>query len=269
MTSSALHVGWHGDRGPPLLLLHGSFVRPAQVWARQLALADEFRVGIVERRGYGRSPDVDRVDFERDGEDIADLLDEPAHLVGHSYGGICALFAAAGRPDGVRSLTVLEPPALGLAPADPAARELRDRLQAVFDRGDDPQALYGSFFEAWGYERPSAAWLARQDERALVSSSTERPPWEAVFPFDHLRAARFPKLVVSGDWSHAPAAARDLAGRAYAAVCDVLERRLDAERLVVPHAAHLPQLTGQAFNEPLRAFLHRADARRHAPPASA
>ena len=65
----------------------------------------------------------------------------------------------------------------------------------------------------------------------------ERPPWEADPPLEELAAARFPKLVVSGAHS-----------RAFDAVCDVLEQRLDAERAVLPGAGHSPQLLGEPFN---------------------
>ena len=240
-----------------MVLVHGSVVHPADPWERQLPLADEFMLGLVARRGYGRSPDVQRVDFERDGADLAELLDEPAHLVGHSYGGIGALYAAARRADAVRSLTVIEPPALALAGNDPAALELQRRLAAVFEAGGEPRRLYARFMEAWGYEPPDEGALAELDERALASSATERPPWEADPPLDVLRRAPFPKLVVSGDWANAPPAARGLAGRAYAAVCTTLTRELGAERLVVADYSHRPQLAGPAFNEALRALLRR------------
>lgn len=251
---AALHVDWSGS-GPPLLLVHGSFVDPAEVWARQAPLARRFRLGIVHRRGYGLSPDPDgRVDFERDGESIAALLDEPAHVVGHSYGAIAAMFAAARRPDGVRSLVAIEPPAFGLAPDDASVRELRSRLAAVFASRPDPRTLYGDFLAAWGFDRPSEDWLARQDARALESSADERPPWEAQPPLGELARAPFATLVVRGNWSRAPAAAQELAGRAFAAVCEVLERELNAQSAVIAGASHSPQLLGRPFNDTVAAF---------------
>jgi pimeloyl-ACP methyl ester carboxylesterase len=51
------------------------------------------------------------------------LLGDGAHLVGHSYGALGALFAAALRPDAVRSLTLVEPPVYGLARGYPAAEQ--------------------------------------------------------------------------------------------------------------------------------------------------
>ena len=177
------------------------------------------------------------------------MLDEPAHVVGHSYGGIACLYAAGLRPEAIRSLLVIEPPAFGLVPDDPHAHELRDRLERVFASAADPQALYGDFLAAWGFNRPSDDWLGRQDARALASSATERPPWEADPPLERIAEAAVRSLVVRGDWSRAPQAARELAGRAFAAVCDVVERRLGAERAVVERASHSPQLLGRPFNE--------------------
>jgi hypothetical protein len=66
-------------------------------------------------------------------------------------------------------------------------------------------------------------------------------------PARQLAAAPFPKLVFSG--GHHPA---------FEAVCDVLERRLGAERAVITGAGHSVQRTGRPFNERLDEFLGRA-----------
>ena len=251
-------MSWSGA-GEPVLLVHGSFTPGSRTFAEQASLADEFRLGLVDRRGFGASPATERVDFERDAEDIAALLDERAHVVGHSYGGVACLLAAAQRPEGVRSLTVIEPPALALIAGDPAAETLQTRIAAAFAEASDPVDLYARFLEAWGFPRPSADSLARRDRSALAASAGERPPGEAQIPLDVLARAHLPTLVVSGGWEEAPPEAQALAGHAFAAVCDVLERRLHAERLHVPGRAHAPQLAGDAFNRPLRAFLRRAN----------
>lgn len=49
------------------------------------------RIGL----GYGRSPDVQRSDYAEDAREVAELLGDGAHLVGHSSGGVVALLAAA------------------------------------------------------------------------------------------------------------------------------------------------------------------------------
>jgi pimeloyl-ACP methyl ester carboxylesterase len=55
----------------------------------------------------------------------------PAHVVGLSFGGSIALRLAARRPDLFHSLSVHEPPLLGLLAGDPVHRST---TQAVFDR---------------------------------------------------------------------------------------------------------------------------------------
>jgi len=51
-----------------------------------------------------------------------------AHLVGHSFGGCCALAAAARRPAAVRSLTLIEPGMQKLASANPHVRRFGLKL---------------------------------------------------------------------------------------------------------------------------------------------
>ena len=76
----------------------------------------------------------------------------------------------------------------------------------------------------------------------------QRGPWEAEIPLAALAAAPFPKLVVSGDHQ-----------RAFEAVCDVLERELGAERLILPGYGHSPHRHPD-FDLALTAFLERAES---------
>ena len=111
--------------GVPVVLVHGSLATGADEWEAQRPLADEgFRLVVPDRRGYGRSPAAVGEDFLRDADDIADLMGNGAHLVGHSYGGLGVPFAAARRPEATLSLTLLEPGAFTLGQHHPAAREL-------------------------------------------------------------------------------------------------------------------------------------------------
>jgi pimeloyl-ACP methyl ester carboxylesterase len=113
-TASGVHVTVWGD-GEPAVFVHGSFGWGKETWKQQRPLADHYRLLLVDRRGFGASPANGRVDFERDAEDVAELLGDGAHLVGHSYGGVVSLLAAGRRPGVVRSLTLIEPPAFGVA----------------------------------------------------------------------------------------------------------------------------------------------------------
>src|SRR5262249_59181238 len=94
----------------------------------------------VDRRGCGASPADGRVDFERDAHDVAQLLGDGAHLVGHSYGGVVSLLAAAQRPDAVRSLALIEPPAFGGARGHPALEEVIGDITTATRQTQGPRA---------------------------------------------------------------------------------------------------------------------------------
>jgi pimeloyl-ACP methyl ester carboxylesterase len=56
-------------------------------------------------------------------------MGDGAHLVGHSYGGLGVLFAAARRPEATLSLVLLEPGAFALGQHHPAGRALADEVR--------------------------------------------------------------------------------------------------------------------------------------------
>ena len=236
--------------GPPVVLVHGSVRDGRSAWEEQRTLAERWTLVIPDRPGFGAGPPVERVDFEVDVPLVAELLVDGVHLVGHSYGGVVSLLAAARRPEGLRSLTVIEPPAFGIARGDPAVEEFVARATELWDDGpDEPAAFLAAFAGLVGSNMPLPEPLPPELERGARLLMVERPPWEAEIPLDALAAASFPKLVVSG--GHHPA---------LDAVCDVLEGRLGAERAVIPGAGHSVQRTGAPCNERLEAFLAAAAA---------
>jgi len=258
-----LHVSHWGEGGPRVLLVHGSMGWSEETFAMQSPLAERFRLELLDRRGMGSSPSVERVDFERDGADIADALSDGAHLVGHSYGAIGCLLAAARRPEAVRSLCVIEPPAFALARGVAAVEELVRRLRAVYPAppDTDPDRFYADFCAAFGLERPDPGMLTPEDEHSIRASMGERPSWEAELPLAELAAAPYPKLVVSGNWDDTPPEARELGGAAMNAVCDALAEAIGSQREVFPGAGHNPQLSVYAaFNERLASFVDAAEA---------
>jgi pimeloyl-ACP methyl ester carboxylesterase len=104
--SASLEVVVWGS-GPRVILVHGSVFNGPLTWNEQRPLGERWRLEVLNRRGYGKSPPPEvRSDFEEDARDIAALLGDDAHLVGHSFGAIGALYAAALRPNAVRSLTI-------------------------------------------------------------------------------------------------------------------------------------------------------------------
>jgi pimeloyl-ACP methyl ester carboxylesterase len=109
--SDLLTESW--GAGTRIVLVYGSLATGADEWQAQRPLADEgFELLVADRRGYGRSPAADGEDFRRDAADIAGLMGNGAHLVGHSYGGRAVAALAADpsvhtKNDGVYALDVV------------------------------------------------------------------------------------------------------------------------------------------------------------------
>jgi pimeloyl-ACP methyl ester carboxylesterase len=255
LTASGVHVTVWGE-GEPAVLVHGSFGWGEETWREQRPLAGDYRLLLVDRRGFGASPTDGRVDFERDAGDVAELLGDGAHLVGHSYGGVVSLLAAAQRPEAVRSLVLIEPPAFGVARGDPAVEEMIANIETAARSTHDPSEYRAAFLRGFGFPA-RATPLTGQTLEAARASMTERPPWEAQIPLDNLARARLRVLLVQGDWCPAPDSARALAGAAFRAVCERLDDRLEPARAILP-AAHAPQKLGSIFNNRIREFWESA-----------
>src|SRR3954470_14894315 len=122
--------------GPPVLLIHGDIVGPTLTWRKQRELASRWSLMIPSRPGFGESPPLERNDFEAEAPMFAELLGDGAHLVGHSYGAVIALLAAAERPEAVRSLTVSEPGCLRVAAGNPVVDEMIADGERLFREGE-------------------------------------------------------------------------------------------------------------------------------------
>jgi pimeloyl-ACP methyl ester carboxylesterase len=185
--------------GPRVVLVHGAVADGAGTWKEQRPLGDRWRLEVVNRRGYGNSPPPSgRSDFEQDARDIVELLGDGAHLVGHSYGAIVALYAAALRPQAIRSLAVNEPPALRLLKGDPAA-DAMSAGEAGLDRTVPPRAFLEAFLKmiAGPGGAPPAAVpdpLPPELEKGVRTAMWQRQPGEAEIPIAALKKTSFPKL---------------------------------------------------------------------------
>jgi pimeloyl-ACP methyl ester carboxylesterase len=232
--------------GPPVLFIHGSVVGADRTWRQQLELASRWTLLLPDRPGFGTSPPLARGDFEAEAPLFAELLGDGAHLVGHSYGAVIALHAAALRPAAVRSLTVSEPGCMRVAAGNPVVDQQIAGGELLYAHAGELSPL--EFLRAFRGGVGSTHHTPEQLEGELAHGAAlllrERPPWESEPPLAALRDAPFGKLVISG--GHSPV---------FEAVCDSVAEAIGARRALVEGRGHTIPLTGAPYNECLETFL--------------
>ena len=192
-----------------------------------------------------------RIDFEEHARWVASALQPGDHLVGHSYGGVIALLAAARVESVAASLTVIEPPCTSVALDDPAVaafakggagfwRDVRATIRRRSSANSSPPSARTSIGPHC-FQRRSSEALARSWTSAARGRPTSRS--------QRLAALALPTLVVSG--AHLPPSRRS----------DALERELGAERLVIEGRGHNPQLDPR-FTGALLDFVARGAPRK-------
>jgi pimeloyl-ACP methyl ester carboxylesterase len=155
--------------GEPLVLVHGTGGSSAR-WAPIIpGLEQHYSVYSMDRRGRGESSDTSAYTIQREFEDVAALVDsigEPVYLLGHSFGGICALEAAL-LTQRIRRLILYEPP-IPLPGIQIYPDGVIDRLQALLDAGDREGVLTTFMCDVvrmppheFEFFRASAAWPSR------------------------------------------------------------------------------------------------------------
>lgn len=248
--SESLHREVIG-RGDGLLLIHGDFSDGYLAWPaqREAPWTERFRVVIVDRRGYGRSPKAPRpYTIRGDAEDVAAVLaedgrDEAYHVAGHSYGGLVALELALRYPERVRSLHLIEPAYLSLLPDDPDVIELVRRTREIRAQAHrwSAEAVTQAFFAALAGDE-FAARLPEKPVWPLLLPHAERwlhGEFAADYPVSRLGKvpSRVPVWVYRGGRSH-PALRR---------VAEAVAARLERPLIEVPEAYHDVQRAGESF----------------------
>lgn len=226
-----------------LVLVHGSIRNGDFAWAAQRELGVHFELVVLNRPGFPPNPIEEHIDFEDHGDWVAERLRPGDHLCGHSYGAIVSFFAATLIPD-LRSLTVIEPPAFGLAADDPQVAAFTDRQKRYWSNGpSDLLEFLTGFYALAGRNVELPDPLPPELEQGAQALIVQRGPWEAQPSLATLAARSYPKLVVSGGWSPI-----------FDTVCDVVEEGLGAERRVYLGAGHNVQ-KAPGFNNGLLTFL--------------
>jgi pimeloyl-ACP methyl ester carboxylesterase len=228
-----------GD-GDPLVMLHGGMGDGTAWGANAPAMAERYQTFIPDRRGHGKTPDVDGpLTYDAMAEDTILFLEQvvggPARLLGWSDGGIVALLVSMRRPDLVHRQVLV------------GTNFNRDGLLSNFLLGDDPNgedvAMFKAFYEAVAVD--PANW-------PVFFEKTERM-WreEPTLTVDDLKAVHTPTLVLVGDddaihFDHTIALYEGIAG---------------SQLCVVPGTSHVVTLEKPAlFDELVLAFLAETSA---------
>jgi pimeloyl-ACP methyl ester carboxylesterase len=100
------------DDAPPVLLLHGGLSSSDDWGAQTPVLAEHHRVILADRRGHGRTPDVDGpITYAGMAADTVAFVEAlgvgPVAMVGWSDGALVGLGVARTRPDLVRKLVMI------------------------------------------------------------------------------------------------------------------------------------------------------------------
>lgn len=124
--------------GPTLVIVHGGIGDHTRWKPLFPFLAPRFRVCAMDRRGHGMSGDSHDYALQRETEDVAAVVNSqpsPIFLLGHSYGGICALEATF-LTDKISKLVLYEPPL-----QERNRSVLAARMEGMIQQGQRGQAL--------------------------------------------------------------------------------------------------------------------------------
>jgi pimeloyl-ACP methyl ester carboxylesterase len=261
-------------QGRPLLLVHGATADHTTWRSLGPVLELRFRLLAVDRRGRGASGDGPEYSIEREYEDLAAVADEaadevgaPVDVVGHSYGGRCALGAAL-VTSSIGRLVVYEgapsPPGAGdlggeIGPGGSGYRPagVERRIAQLVAAGEGDAALE-TFMREIVRMPPADLAAFRADpiwpvRAAAVGTTLRELEGEASPPasLEALAGVRKPVLQLLGGESAAP----------FREATEALDARLQDGRVVVidgaRHAAHHTHVP--AFAAAVEAFLDATD----------
>ena len=251
-----------GSDGPraPLVLVHGATADHTTFRAVAPLFGRSRRLLAIDRRGRGASGDAETYAIEREFEDIAAVASDaaarfggPVDVVGHSYGGRCALGASV-LTDAIRKVVAYEGAPV---PAGSSYRPdgLLEAVRNALAQGDADAALSGFLAGVVGMSdaelaryRAEPVWPARvaAAHTILRELEAETSPSASI---EALAAVRVPVLLILGGSSRSPFG---VGTRAFA------DRLAHARVVTIEGAAHAAHHTHVAeFVAAVEAFLDR------------
>ena len=248
--------------GPPLIMIHAG-IADCRMWDHEFtALADSYQTLRFDMRGYGRSlPAAGEFNIQDDLDGLLAALDIPAPIIlmGCSMGGGLAIEFALAQPEQVSALLLVGSDPRGFEGDAAWPDELIAQSEAAFEQGkvDEVAELdMQIWFDGVGRSRDDvdpairakAFEMARQVTVHELSGIGEHKRKTAeVSTAQRLTELTMPALVIIGE--------KDLPYLHQAA--DYMAEQLPrARKLILPNAAHLPNMEHPAlFEASIREFL--------------
>lgn len=268
--------------GEPVVWVHGS-ASDYRTWKKQQKdFSKNYRSIIYSRRYHWPNKQIDEQQDYSMHEHVEDLeafikyiSKEPVHLIGHSYGGFICLLLALKNPGLIRSLSLAEPPVIGLYVSN--RPKLLELIALLFTRPalavrimqfgitgvspaakalkrDDPERALDHFGRAIlkrkGYKNlsPERKYQARQNliKAELLGSGFPRLQEEDV------KKINIPTLLLSAEKST----------RMFYHLSNALKELVpDAVKSEIPEAYHIMHEDNPAYyNAVLRSFLKTASS---------
>jgi pimeloyl-ACP methyl ester carboxylesterase len=195
------------------VLVHGSWGDHHNWDAAVPLLARTCRVTTYDRRGHSASQRLSGQGSIRDDvDDLAALIEQlrlaPVHIAGNSFGAIVVLNLMIQRPDLIASVTVHEPPLVGLLEGNPALAAVRQRIGAVIEtlNAGNTEAGTRQFVETIGFGPGMWEQLPPKMRETFVFNASTwldemREPAAFTVDLDRLASYRGPLLISQGDQS--------------------------------------------------------------------
>lgn len=225
-----------GD-GAPRLFIHCSLAQSETLFGLAEALPPARNI-YFDLPGHGRSGPWGGTAYQTDAFEIAaELLDGPAHVIGHSFGGTVAARLAVERPELMSRLTLIEPVLMAAAEGTAAHADHQIEFAPFVAAWEnrDLEAASAEFLKLWGagpaFEAlPPKMQSAISKRIHLIPAANEAVEHDAFEVLSRLDRVTSPVDLIEGSASQP----------IISAVMDALQKKLpQAIRHIIKGAGHM------------------------------